>query len=391
MKMIQKTFCALVLALCTVASAFAIDFGGTFNNGTRLYTNDFSPMSFSQQDGITAWVRQPFNNSINLYLAAEGTALFRYSVSDMNKFNSSTFVWCLDLSLLKAGFRFDFGENQLRVSAGRFFVSDVTGLIVGQNLDGAQAVFDAGFLQAGVYAGYSGLTNSQFATILNSSSSTYKNRSSYLYNFNSPYVVTGGSVRFPYLFANQTLTAEVLFAIGTAGPNGSNAGDNRIYATAGLNGPIVKDLFYTFSTTLGIDNGVNNMTDLSVTYYPPFLSSSATFSAVYASGDNGFMKPFRGFTSMQSTYSYSAPEYTGLLKMGVSGTIKPLQGLLAGVGFDVVMDCASGFAYSGVQWNANVQYRLFTDVVFGLDVSQYWGASEKQNSTSFKLNAAISF
>jgi len=77
--------------------------------------------------------------------------------------------------------------------------------------------------------------------------------------------------------------------------------------------------------------------------------------------------------------------------MGVSDTIKPLQGLLAGVGFDVVMDCASGFAYSGVQWNANVQYRLFTDVVFGLDVSQYWGASEKQNSTSFKLNAAISF
>ncbi|MBR4005504.1 MAG: hypothetical protein IKI90_06600 [Treponema sp.] len=386
-KRISIVFLSLILA----ASAFAVDFGGSVDNNTKLGTSDFDSWSLTQQNSLTAWLKVPFNSDGSLYLATEGTLAYSLYVPNLSD-SKNTSNLMVDIDLLKLGGVFNIGDNLLQLNLGRFYLSDVTAIILSQTADGVQGVFTANTFKASLYAAYTGFTNAQFGTMNDGVTSTYVPDYKKVYCWNSPYIITGATISAPYLFANQTLGAEVYGVFGTGGLRGSNSGYNRGYFTVFLNGPLAKNLYYTFTSTLGINDGISNLTTATVSYYPDFLSSALSLNATYASGEAGPFKAFQSFSSNIATYAYNSPEYTSLFKLGLRGSIKPIDSIYAVVGTDMVLDTGKESGFRGVQWDAGVKYQPFTDLQVSLTAKQFYDfKKESNNSTAFSLNASLSF
>ena len=391
MRLIKKITTILACAGLS-AAVFAVDFGGSLDNYTRINTNNFSNWGLSQQDGLTAWLKVPFNPEGSLYLATEGTLFYRFNLPNFSDTSKSTSDFMADIGLLKLGGVFNINDNLLQLNLGRFYLTDVTGLVLSQTADGAQGVFTSNAFKVSVYVAYTGFTNALFGTMNNGPTSTFVPDYKKVYCFNSPYIVTGATFSAPYLFANQTVGAELYGMFGTGGPRGSNSGYNRTYVTLFMNGPIVKNLFYTLTSTLTFSNGVSNLTVGTLTYYPDFKSASIAFNAVYASGETGGIKAFKGFSSNTATYAFNQPEYTNLLKFGLRGSIKPLENLYTSVGSDVVFDSGKDFGFRGVQWDASVKYQIFTDLQVGFVAKQFFDVKkDTNNNTSFSINASLAF
>lgn len=384
---VRKIFAAVVFSLAGAFSLGALDFGGTFFNTSRLYTNDWDPVALSQQDGLTAWLKAPLSKDGKIYLATEGTALFKFSVSNLSNFGAGKPSFYLDLGLLKIGYLLNVGDSLLQLNAGRFFMDDMSGLVFSQTSDGASASFTTNRFVASAFAAYTGLTNAHFVSMTDDVSVD----SDSIYSCSSPYLVAGAGVSLPYLFANQTLGAEFFAAIGANGPSGSNSGNVRSYVTLALNGPVVKELFYEFSTTFGFKDGVSNLSSFKLSYYPPLMDSAVNFSLLYASGENGGIKPFRTVTKGSASYAYSDPDLSGVFKAGLSGSIKPLENLFVGLETGLVFDLAESFAYDGFEWALNAKYQLFTDLQLGISVLQYYDVDKYDNNSVLTLNAVIAF
>ncbi|MBP5358750.1 MAG: hypothetical protein J6Y69_06160 [Treponema sp.] len=391
MKLVKKLATILSLGLLA-ASVHAVDFGGALENNTRLGTPDFSRWELSQQDSLTGWLKVPFNNEGTLYFATEGNLYFNYNKMDLSNSSSSTTDFLLDIGLFKFGGVFNIGNNILQLNVGRFYTSDVTGIIMTQTADGVQGAFTSSMFKASLYAAYTGLTNAMFGIINDGPSSTFLPDYDKLYCFNSPYIVTGATFSAPNLFANQTIGLEFFGMFGTKGINCSNAGYNRTYLTLFMNGPIAKNLFYTLTSSLAFNGGIANLSVAELSYYPNFMSASIVFNATYASGETGSIKAFESFSSNSATYAYSLPEYTNLLKFGLRGSLKPLDSLYTTLGTDLVLDSGSDFGFRGIQWDAGVKYQIFTDLQAGFTAKQFIDfKNDANNNISFALNVRLAF
>ena len=188
----------------------------------------------------------------------------------------------------------------------------------------------------------------------------------------------------------------MLGAIGTKGPNGDNSDYNRVYATLGLDGPILQNLVYSITTTFSNYTGaeaLSNLTQASVTFYPNFMYSSISANFLYASSETSSTSEFTGISSQTATLAYDEPEYANLIKAGLKGSIKPLDVLLVNVGFDLVWsaDDSGAYGYDGFQLDAGAQYQLFTDVLLSASVGTYFAKDTKRNNTNFTVKAVLSF
>ena len=95
MKLMKKL--ATILALGVIAaSVYAVDFGGSLVNNTKLGSSDFSRWELAQQDSLSAWLKFPFNSDGSLYLATEGNLYFNYNKMDLSNPSSSTTDLLLD-------------------------------------------------------------------------------------------------------------------------------------------------------------------------------------------------------------------------------------------------------------------------------------------------------
>ncbi len=384
---VRKIFAAIIFSMAGAISLGALDFGGTFFNTSRVYTNDWDPVGLSQQDGLTAWLKTPLSQDGKIYLATEGTALFKFLVSDLSNFGGGKPAFYLDLGLLKIGYLLNVGDNLLQINAGRFFMDDLSGLVFSQTADGASVSFTANRFVASAFAAYTGLTSAHFVSMTDDVAVT----TSSIYYCSSPFIVAGAGVSLPYLFANQTLGAEFVAAIGVNGPAGSNSGEVRPYATLTLNGPIVTGLFYDFSTTFGFKGGVSNLSSLKLSYYPAVMDSAVNLSLLYASGANGGIKAFKGITKNSASYAYSDPDLTGIFKVGLSGSIKPLEKLYVGLETGLDFDMSESFKYGGFEWAANAKYQFFTDLQLGISVLQYYDVDKYDNNSVLTLNVVMAF
>ncbi|MBO7638862.1 MAG: hypothetical protein J6W60_02845 [Treponema sp.] len=391
MKLTRK-FYALLICCIFATSVHAVDFGGSLENNTRLGSSTFDKWELAQQDSLTGWLKVPFNSDGKLYLATEGTLFLNVNVLDLSNSSSATTDFLFDIGLFKLGGVFNIGDNLLQLNLGRFFTTDVTGIIMTQTTDGIQGAFTSDYFKASLFAAYTGLTNAMFSPIIDGPTSTFVPDDSKVYCFNSPYIVTGATISAPYLFANQTVGLEFFGMFGTKGINGDNAGYNRSYLTLFMNGPIAKNLFYTLSSSLEFKDGIANLTSATLSYYPAFKSASISLNAVYASGESGSLKAFEAFSSNTATYAYNLPEYTGLLKFGLKGSIKPIENLYTSVGADIALDTGSESGFRGFQWDAAVKYQIFTDLQASLIAKQFYDSKDKaNNSTSFALNVRLTF
>lgn len=393
----KKTTLLTILALSFLAVPLsAFEAGGTIGNSTELYTNDGDPVALEQKNKISAYFKVPFANTF--YFITEGSITPTFNANDISELDDGDFTSPVDLTLAKVSDTIKFqGNSTLTLSAGRFSIADSTGLVLNQGSDGISAVWASPKLSATAYAGYTGLLNGHTTTVLNGNIEDSDNDYYYLA---SPFMLGQASVYLPYLFFNQSLGFEALAAIGLDGPNGDNSDYNRFYGTVSLDGALAKGLFYSLSSTFELESfdGYDfddpaNLTRLALTYHiPDFHSTQITASAVYASGENGPFTFFSGITSEEASYSPLAPEYSSLVKTGLSASIKPLDNMLASLGTDVIFSyLEDDLEYSGVQFYGGIVYQWFTDLQVGLQAHQYIGDDSDENETSVTLNLTLAF
>lgn len=400
----------LLIALCLLTiPTFALDFGGYLTNKSALESyGDDNEFKLDQQNSVSLWLRQNFNKSGENYFAVQGSYNFEADLEEDDYINA------LDLELFKVSSSINSKNSKLTFDIGRFYFSDLSGIIFSQNADGVKIAFENSWIQTSLYASYTGLLNAITTEIittpassflmnkemlpLENSSIAFNEDDSKIYDLAQKYVFGAFNFALPNLFLNQSIYLEFLESYRLE----SDEKDfNRMYATLYLDGPIYSSLFYNASTTFGIstydgETDVSNLSSVSVKYYLKNASFGA--SAIYASGNQGSLSTFSGFTKITSTYSLQNFLYSGIIKAGINANFKPISVLLLSCDCDAIFNAAAGndfdeIEYYAFQYSFGALWQVKSDFKLGFTGCQFFDKenSDLANKTYFCVNASLAF
>ena len=177
-----------------------------------------------------------------------------------------------------------------------------------------------------------------------------------------------------------------------------------MYAELSLGGPLFSTVYYNVNGTLGLssydggDMDMGLLAKANVVYYAAVKNITIGINGVYASGEQGGLKPFLGFTSQTATNALSTrkndleTQYTGLIKAGLAASVKPVKNLLLGATGDVILNAAKDIEYEGFQYGLNLNWQVVSDVSLGAVWYQYFDdETSDRNKNCVQLKAAISF
>lgn len=413
MKNINKLLTALCVLFFTFAApraAFALDFGGIVTNDTSYQTYRDNKFYFDQRNSLSLWLRAPFDKSGENYFAVEAGYNFE---GDFEK-DEDRYTNVLDINLLEVAFAKNLSSSKIAFRAGRFYVADLSRMIFLQNADGVKFDFQNNMLKLSTYASYTGLLNAHNVKMIAVTPGQFLTSNNVppiapapvsdkdkVYDLAEKYLIASATLSFPYLFSNQTIALELLGAFRL-----ENETYNRMYATFSIDGPIWRSLFYNVSTTFSLvnyeninnekRNVISNLTRIGVDYY--FTKFSVGASGVYASGAQGRLSPFVGFTKNTSTYAYQDFLYSGIIKTGVNAVFKPIENLLLTANLDVIFNAAAGDAndkieYYGFQYAAGVLWQIKNDFQLGVSMRQFIDKDDSSDVKKmyFGLSAALAF
>jgi len=267
-------------------------------------------------------------------------------------------------------------------------VSDATGIVFNQVCDGAYAKLSLQGLELTGYGGTTAVLNAQNVAVLTPADSSWNPDFRSVYVLCPAYIPAGLSLAFPSLFANQTLSAEC-WVFADASPEKYT----RAYGTLALSGPLYSSVFYTLSTTAGTEKWetLSNLSKASVSFYP-VPQAVVGVSGTYASGRNGFLSAFRGFTSYTSASPYAEPEYSGLVKAEVTGSYTVIPGVCVTGRGSVFFACpGETVSYDGWQWNVSAVWNIFSDVQVSAGAYQFYAPQSDRNRTVLSASAVCVF
>ena len=397
MKVTLKNVFAVISALAIAQSVFALETGGLLTNDSKfLNAEKDGSLKLDQKNGINLWFRNPVSQDGSSYIAGEGSFLFE---KDMRIEDSEKQLKLYaDLNLLKLVAKKELESGNLVFSAGRFYNSDLSGLVYTQNGDGVKLEASLSGVEFSVFGAYTGLLNAKNITILgNDTDLTDKEKTVYV--IANKFAVGALTLSLPYFAANQTLSIEGFGALSL-----ESTKFNRFYGTVALNGPLFTPVFYNISSTMGFakydeeDMVKGNLTKGAISVYPDFKSMSFSLNGLYASGKQGSFEAFQGFTSNTAVNSLKEDEYSGIALAGISASIKPVENFLFFAGADIVFDTLAGeeqksIERSGLQYSAGFNWQVVSDVSLGANLSQFIGKDDyaDYNRTQFRITAAIAF
>ena len=397
MKVTLKNVFAVISALAIAQSVFALETGGLLTNDSKfLNAEKDGSLKLDQKNGINLWFRNPVSQDGSSYIAGEGSFLFE---KDMRIEDSEKQLKLYaDLNLLKLVAKKELESGNLVFSAGRFYNSDLSGLVYTQNGDGVKLEASLSGVEFSVFGAYTGLLNAKNITILgNDTDLTDKEKTVYV--MANKFAVGALTLSLPYFAANQTLSIEGFGALSL-----ESTKFNRFYGTVALNGPLFTPVFYNISSTMGFakydgeDMVKGNLTKGAISVYPDFKSMSFSLNGLYASGKQGSFEAFQGFTSNTAVNSLKEDEYSGIALAGISASIKPVENFLFFAGADIVFDTLAGeeqksIERSGLQYSAGFNWQVVSDVSLGANLSQFIGKDDyaDYNRTQFRITAAIAF
>ncbi|MCR5494992.1 MAG: hypothetical protein K6F15_05085 [Treponema sp.] len=420
MKSFTKKIAGLfVLGIFSLSGLSALDFGGLVTNDSIIKTNFDQNFKLDQKNSASLWFKQAFDQAGSNYFIAE--AIYNFE----RDFDVEVTTNSIDSDLFKLVLNAKNKAGVFNLSAGRFFYCDLSGNAYAQNADGLLLSYKGRKFETSLYGAYTGLLNAQTVKMLTSREEakdhlsvetdifgkTHNVEDNYyferdpdaVYDLAEKYMVGGAIVSFPNLFAGQTLTSQFL---GTW--RVEHEGYTRMYAALGLNGPIVKTLFYNVSSTLGIDNyngectNFSNLTKADITYYAPILSMVLQVNGSFASGEYGDFGRFKGFSEIAATSSLMDIQYSGIVKSGVSISLTPVSSLTFNGSADFIFDASGDYERNniadeignfGFQYNCGLVWQMVSDFMLGFNAAQYFDCdnSDYMNKTAFTIKAALSF
>lgn len=401
----------LGVAFATVFNVFGFDFGGIVKNTSAFETNENDDFKLNQKNSASVWLRAPFDKSGKNYFAADFVYNFE---ADMQ---NETYKNALDLNLFEFSLSKEMETSEIGMHIGRFYFADLTGKIFSQNADGVILGFKNNWIKFSAYGAYTGLLNALNTEIITTSpqdffykmngenkeilgieNSLYSFNADYdkIYDFAEKYIITDLGLSFPYLFANQTVAVEFLAAFHI-----EDFDYNRFYATFLMDGPIWRSLFYKIYSTFGFVDYDSKLktTNLSEIKFEYFLKKvSFGINALYASGEQGNLSSFVGFTKNTSTYSLQKFLYSGILKAGASIVFRPLECLLVTADSDLIFNASAGdkhedVEYYGFQYSFGALWQVKSDFQLGFTACQFIDKDNADNvkKSYFDIKAVLAF
>ena len=382
----KRLLCTAAALIAGTASFFAVEWGGKIANDTS-FMGKADDLKLKQSDTVGLWMNIPLNRTNSVYVAAEAYYKFTYDDTETADEEFENVINC-NLLKLSAGWMAGNG-NMISLSAGRFPVSDFTGIIFNQPADGLNFKVSSQAVDFSIFAGYTGLLNAKEVTILTPADTEYEESDDDFYAFAPKYLPFGFSFAFPSVFGNQHISLE---GWGFADLNGDDC--NRYYGMLGLDGYLLRNLSYNVKTVFGTKNFDSLMNFSSLSFdLNPAGNFGIKLYGTYASGKQGSLSAFSGFTSMTAVSTRFADlEYSSMVTGGLQLSNVFAGVLYASLGGAVLFECPdSSVEYFGMQLSADVLWNIFYDVQLGLSASQFIGDDSDNSKTTLSVKAVIAF
>ena len=125
----NKKVLLLAGSLSLAASAFALDFGGSLGNYTKLGTpahpaeEQFKSINLKQEGIFTGWVRHNFNQ--NSFITAEADFRVRYQDGDLKDSADGKVHYIPDVKQFRFFNKFDTSRGPVSFNLGRFAFNDL--------------------------------------------------------------------------------------------------------------------------------------------------------------------------------------------------------------------------------------------------------------------------
>lgn len=381
MKKILLPFVVLFSLLCS--PVFAFEWGGLLRSSTEYISQNFSDYDLLQTEEVFAWGKIPFGKNSPFSLTGELVYKGIFNISDAEV----TLEDIIDVDIFKISGTLEFGQSSsLYLALGRFNAVDSSRKVFTQLLDGAAFSVNFPLLNISAFGGFTGFINSHSAAMMESDGEVFSAVTPF-YSLNIPYLVGEGKIEIPSIFGTS-LSVEGLGFFDTR-----DFTKNRYFGEIASSGPFMDDVFYKFSTVVGLNDNLEftNYTSIDYIYYPSAVFS-VDFGLEYASGNIGPLKAFYPVTSQVSSSALSSPV--------LSGVLIPNLGFTLSVG-SFYADLSSKFVFAwpekeikpaGAEADFTSQLNIFSDLKLTMGASFYYDLMDIGDTNfSASVGASISF
>lgn len=385
-----KLFISLFLAIALNISAF--EGGGVFKTGLGFDLSK-DKINLSHFDSLSLWAKQNLDKEGNYNFAIQSSYLFNLK-KPLKPDRKPDLDHILNLDMLKFSFLFPIGNDSLTIDAGRYNISDITAVILNQNIDGVYIAYNKTNFSAYFNLGYTGLLNAyvnpiNVAGIMSISKSKEQTK---IYNLAPSFVHISALFHIPFQSLRHAIDIDLNSFIATQNPKATNN-----YASISVNGPIVKNLFYLTSISTSILTRENKKVPQigffmsgELNYYFEKYSSKVGLKTQWFSGGE---QAFKSFT-LSNASKVGFIENSDLLKIGLNGSIKPINDLFLNSEFNIITHGspqAKGKDFlKGFEWATSVNYAILQDIAVSGDLGMFITKNGNVNAR-FGLKGIISF
>ena len=382
-----KLFIFLFLIIALNLSAF--EGGGMLKTGLGIDLGK-NKTNLSHFDSLSLWAKQNLDKEGNYNFAIQSSYLFNLKkpIKPDGKLDLDHIV---NLDMLKFSFLFPIGNDNLTIDAGRYNISDITAVILNQNIDGVYIAYKKTNFAAYFNLGYTGLLNAYVNPINAAGITSILKKQTKIYNLAPSFVHMSALFHVPFQSLRHAIDFDLNSFIATENPKTTNN-----YASISVNGPIVNGLFYLTSVSTSVltrvkrKPGIGFFVSGELDYYFEKYSSKLGLKAQFFSGGKTGFKSF----TLSNVSKVTFMEPTDLWKISLDGSIKPVNDLFLSTEAAVMAYAAtqpkgrSNFA--GFEWDVSANYTIRQDISISTDLGMFVGKNGKFDAV-FKLKGIISF
>lgn len=382
-----KLFIFLFLIITLNLSAF--EGGGMLKTGLGIDLGK-NKTNLSHFDSLSLWAKQNLDKEGNYNFAIQSSYLFNLKkpIKPDGKLDLDHIV---NLDMLKFSFLVPIGNDSLTIDAGRYNISDITAVILNQNIDGVYIAYNKTNFSTYFNLGYTGLLNSYVNPINAAGITSILKKQTKIYNLAPSFVHMSALFHVPFQSLRHAIDFDLNSFMATENPKTTNN-----YASISVNGPIVNRLFYLASVSTSIltrdkrkpQTGFFLKGELDY-YFEKYDSKLGLKMQLFSGGKMSF----KSFTlSTMSKVNFMEP--TDLLKISLDGSIKPVKDLFLSTEAAIMAYAAtqpkgrSNFA--GFEWDVSANYTILQDISISTDLGMFVGKNGKFDAV-FKLKGIISF
>lgn len=382
-----KLFIFLFLIIALNLSAF--EGGGMFKTGIGIDLGK-NKANLSHFDSLSLWAKQNLDKEGNYNFAIQSSYLFNLK-KPIKPEGEPNLDHIVNLDMLKFSFLVPIGNDSLTIDAGRYNISDITAVILNQNIDGVYIAYNKTNFSTYFNLGYTGLLNAYVNPINAAGITSISKKQTKIYNLAPSFVHISALFHVPFQSLRHAIDFDLNSFMATENPKTTNN-----YASISVNGPIVNRLFYLASASTSIltrdkrkpQTGFFLKGELDY-YFEKYDSKLGLKMQLFSGGKMSF----KSFTlSTMSKVNFMEP--TDLLKISLDGSIKPVKDLFLSTEAAIMAYAAtqpkgrSNFA--GFEWDVSANYTILQDISISTDLGMFVGKNGKFDAV-FKLKGIISF